>query len=91
MLTAIASDIALMLQDFGQAVTVKGVSVQAVFDNGYAAELGMDGLGPRLTLATADAATVAQGDAVVVGSTSYTVASVEPDGTGVTVLRLQEA
>lgn len=77
--------------EFARTVTLKGVEVQAVFDNGYSAELGMDGLGPRLTLASADCATVVQGDTAVIGSVNYTVAAVEPDGTGVTLLRLQEA
>jgi hypothetical protein len=91
MLTAFASDVALMLKDFGQSITLNGSTVQAIFDNAYTGMLGMESSGPALTVASSDVAGVEQGHAVVVGSANYTVVTVEPDGTGVTVLRLQEA
>ena len=91
MLGCVASDIALMFKDFGVAATVKGTAVTGIFDAAYTEEFGMAGTGPVLRIASADVPTVAQGDAVAVGSANYTVAAVEPDGTGVTLLRLQEA
>lgn len=80
-----------MLSEAGQSITLKGVMCQAIFDNGYASSLGMDGAGPAITLASGDAAEVGQGDAVVIGGVNYSVVTVEPDGTGMTVIRLQEA
>jgi hypothetical protein len=80
-----------ILTEAGVSATVKGTAVTGIFDAGYTEEFGMAGTGPVLRIASADVPTVAQGDAVAVGSTNYTVAAVEPDGTGVTLLRLQEA
>jgi hypothetical protein len=71
--------------------TVGGVSVAALFDNEYAAAFDIDGSGPALTVASASVPSAAQGDAVVVGGVSYTVAAIRPDGTGASVLRLLEA
>jgi hypothetical protein len=75
--------------------TVGGVEVDALFDNGYAAALGIEGSAPSLTAASSSAvSSAAHGTTVVVGGVSYTVTGVEPDGTGddgMTVLRLQEA
>ncbi|MFQ5472674.1 MAG: hypothetical protein ACE5FA_07305 [Dehalococcoidia bacterium] len=44
--------------------------------------------GPQLTCVSADVSAVVRGDLVVIGSTSYAVKEPEPDGTGMTVLRL---
>ena len=70
--------------------TVGGASVGALFDNGYASALDIAGSGPRITLPTASASSAALGDALTAGGVSYTIAGVEADGSGVTVLRLQE-
>lgn len=70
--------------------TVGGSSVGALFDNGFASALDIAGSGPRITLPTASAPSAALGDAVTVSGVSYTIAGVESDGTGITVLRLQE-
>lgn len=68
-----------------------GAAVPVIFDNGYSAALGMEGSGPMLQALDADVSAIVQGNAVAIGSTNYTVVTVEPDGTGVTVIRLQEA
>lgn len=77
--------------DFGVDATVGGVSVRGIFDDAYADPLGIGGSSPVLLLAATAAPLAAQGDAVVVGSASYTIGAVEPDGTGMTRLRLVEA
>jgi hypothetical protein len=92
MTPALAADLAALFSDFGVPATVGGVAVTAIFDNNYAEALGYTaGAKPMLLLATAGVPDVAAGDAVVVGSVSYTVAGIEPDGTGLTVLRLESA
>jgi len=46
---------------------------------------------PMATCRAQDVAGIEQGDSVTVAGTSYSVADVQPDGTGVVVLILQEA
>lgn len=72
-------------------VTVGGVSVAGIFDDAYLDPLGIAGSQPSLLCASADVSTAAQGTAVVVNAVSYTVGSIQPDGSGMTRLLLQEA
>lgn len=79
--------------EFATAVTVDGNAVDAIFDNAYV-EVGFDGVsvesvGPVLHCTTADVSTAVQGTAAVVNAVNYTVAEVQPDGTGMTLLRLR--
>ena len=70
--------------------TVAGVVVAGIFDNSYADIYSMDGLAPSMQCATSDVSTAMRGTAVVVNSVSYTVAGIEPDGTGMTRLVLEK-
>lgn len=71
--------------------TVGGVPVGGLFDDAYLDPLGMSGSQPALLCASADVSTAIHGTAVVVDLVNYTVASIQPDGTGMTRLLLQEA
>lgn len=89
------ADRAAFFADFGEddTITVDGNPVNAQFDNVYV-EVGLDGVtvesvGPVLLCRTIDVSAVVQGDAAVVNSVNYTVAEVQPDGTGMTLLRLR--
>lgn len=89
-------DASVFFSDFGQAITVAGQAVQAVFDNGYilgqAGPFGGMGVAtsqPRLTCATAALPANPVGAAVVVGSATYQVAEHQPDGTGISLLLLE--
>ena len=78
----------------GQTVTGIGGSFAAIFDNGYAGNLGdpvVEGTNPTLAARTSDLANVDKGDTVTVASTSYKVARLEPDGTGMTTVILKRA
>ncbi len=79
--------------EFATSVTVGGVAVPAIFDNGYAlgsvGGFGMASTQPAITLATANVPAAPEGQAVVVNSVAYLVASHEPDGTGVSRLLLE--
>jgi hypothetical protein len=87
---AFAEDFAVYFTDFAQAVTVGGVSTHGIFDNASLAALGLvAGTNPVLVVKTASVPAVAQGDAVVIGATSYTVSGIKPDGTGITTLELE--
>ncbi len=89
---AFVEDFAPMFADFGTAAVVGGVSLSGIFDNDYAIAMGFASGGtPVLLIFSAAAPSVAVGNAVTVGAVSYTVVAVEPDGTGMTALRLQEA
>lgn len=78
-------------EDFGVAVSVRGRTLHAIFDAQYQEQLGVSGSGPALTCATEHVADVRRDEVVTVGADSYRVVAVEPDGTGITVLRLQRA
>lgn len=85
-------DLAPFFADFGVSVTIGGVAGIGIFDNAYAQALGFTaGTSPVLIVKAADVPAVAQGDAVVVATLNFTVAGIEPDGTGLALLRLQEA
>jgi len=74
--------------DFGIDATVAGVQILGVFDKAYQERFGVvSGSAPVLIVPSTVNAT--EGDAVVVSGNSYKVASVEPDGTGLTVLVLR--
>jgi hypothetical protein len=78
--------------DFAVAATLNGASVVGIFDNAYFEPLGGDvqGAQPVFTLPTSLASSAAHGQALVIGSTTYKVRGVEPDGTGITMLRLEK-
>lgn len=76
--------------EFATAATLGGVAVTGIFDNGYMQDpYGGSASQPVFTLATSAAPSNSVGSALVVGSTTYTVAEMMPDGTGITVLRLR--
>lgn len=71
-----------------------GAAFGGIFEAEYIEPLGMSGAQPSLECLSADVSTAAHGSAVVVTyhevATSYTVAAIKPDGTGMTRLLLQE-
>lgn len=71
--------------------TVSGTPVGVLFSNGYGSALGMAGSAPAILAQAADVSGVARGAAVTVDGTAYTVASIEPDGSGHTRLLLDKA
>jgi hypothetical protein len=77
--------------DFAIDVTVNGLPARGIFDNGFAAAFNgmIDGTSPVLHLLSA--VPVSRGDTVIISAASYTVTGIEPDGTGVTQLRLDKA
>lgn len=79
----------LSTADFAIAVTIGGSPVNAIFDDAYQDDLEVEGSVPTLWCKTAALPAIAHGTAVVVNSVSYRISGIQPDGTGVTVLRLQ--
>lgn len=74
--------------DFGATATKSGVAVAGIFDNAYDSAFDMiAGTGPVFRCATSSG--VARGNTLVINGTSYTVTVAEPDGTGMTLCRLE--
>lgn len=67
-------------------------TVPVIFDNSYGDAFSglVGGQQPTAQGAAADFAGVANDDSLVIGGAEYIVTNVEPDGTGMVVLRLRE-
>lgn len=80
--------------DFASNAIWNGKTIQIIFDNEYVAQLTGEvpvaSASPRATCRTADVEDAVQGDRLKVGTVTYNVIGVEPDGTGVTVLVLSK-
>lgn len=68
---------------------IAGSEVRAKFDARYLDALGVETAGPALTVASADLPEVTHATAVTVDGVAYRVIGIQPDGTGLTVLRLE--
>jgi hypothetical protein len=80
--------------EFADAATLDGAAVVGIFDGDYVDLLNgtAEGSGPAFTLQTDDAVCAHGSDLIITtgrGTGSYKVRIIEPDGTGVTVLRLE--
>lgn len=84
-------NLATFFADFGVNATLGGVAVRGVFDNGFvdAGGLGAYGTAPVFTCPTAVLAGVAVGGAATIQGTDYTIVGIEPDGTGMSLVRLE--
>lgn len=79
--------------EFASDATLGGVAVRGVFDNSsqtFEAGPGVFSTGPVFLLPSADVPVNATQLALVIGADTWSVVEVEPDGTGVTVLRLRK-
>lgn len=88
------NDISALLADFGVTATLAdGRRITGIFDADYVGvgDIPVESSGPAFTLASADVTgnEIAIGSALTIEGDDYTVRSVQPDGTGVTVLRLE--
>lgn len=85
-------DLAPYFADFGTVATVSGVGdVTGIFDTPFAGSFGdlVGDTSPTFTAATADVSAVVVGTSLTINATGYTVARIEPDGTGITRLVLK--
>lgn len=77
--------------EFAVEAVVGGVAVTSLFDDEYAEEDEMEGHDPRLTCKSADLpSSLTHGTEVSIEDRAFIVRGIRPDGTGVTVLDLQE-
>lgn len=81
------------VSELASSVTLNGVSVAAIFDNGYSAGavgiMGVASTQPALSVATSLVPTNPVGLNAVVNGITYTIAAHEPDGTGISALYLE--
>jgi high-affinity K+ transport system ATPase subunit B len=80
-----------MLQALGEEITVGGTAVWAIVDNEYVEALSVTGTQPVATCRSSDVTGVTRATTVVRGGVTYRVANIEPDGTGMTLLRLERS
>ena len=88
------------VDDFGTAATYtpsggSSTTVNGIFDNEFfeADAGGMVAVAiqqPRFQCRTSDVSAAAEGDAITINSVAYIIRVVQPDGTGVTTLVLEE-
>lgn len=78
------------LFDSGETCTIAGVAQVGIFDKAFMESMGIvSGNHPVLLIQDTALGSAAEGSAVVIRSTTYSIAAIEPDGTGMTTLRLE--
>lgn len=89
---AFAEDITAFFKaaDFAVDVVYSGTTYQGIFDAEYADENLMAGSLPMATMSTSDASNIPVDGAVTISGTIYLVREKHQDGTGVTMLILEE-
>lgn len=81
---------AALAQLSNATATIGAVSFDVIFRNSYGEALGFIGGGsPQIACASARVSGVAKNTAVSVDGVAYLVAEIDPDGTGITVLKLE--
>ena len=75
----------------GSTATVNGIFDNEFFEVEAGGEIAVAMEQPRFTCRTSDVSTAAEGDSITINSIAYTVRVVQSDGTGVTVLVLEES
>jgi hypothetical protein len=74
----------------GSPVTVNGIFDNEFFEADAGGTVAVAIQQPRFQCRTSDVASAAEGDAITINSVSYIIRVVQPDGTGVTTLVLEE-
>ena len=85
----------MMAEDeFSVAAKIGGVSCFVIYDRPYlsqdAGEMSIQGATPVAYVRDADVGAVAVDDSVTIDGSTFTVRGIEPDGTGVTILVLED-
>lgn len=75
---------------FAENATIGAATVTVIFDNAAADPFGIvAGTHPEALAISTEVASVAVGDTITLRSITYTVAEIQPDGTGLTRLMLK--
>lgn len=85
-------DTFLNAADFAETALLGATPILGIFDNAYAAGFDVAGSAPIFTCKSSDATAITPGTSTLtIRSSSYLVLGVEADGTGLSIVRLQEA
>ena len=80
----------LSTDDFATTATIAGSPVLGIFDDEYGEVLDIEGTVPVFLCRTSDVAAVAHGTTVTINAVAYTARGKQPDGTGMTLVILEE-
>jgi hypothetical protein len=75
---------------FAVVGTHSGTGYNGIFDNEYAGDGVMAGTIPIFTLSSSDASNMTEGDQITINAVVYLIREKQQDGTGVTILVLEE-
>ena len=81
-------NLAPFFTDFAIPATVRGRQIAVIFDEQYIDVLGTESGQPAATCESALVEDVEQDDELQLNGRTFRIIGVQPDGTGVTVLRL---
>lgn len=85
-------DTFLSTSDFAETALSGAVPIVGIFDNAYGSAYDVAGSTPTFTCKSSDATGLNPGTSTLtIRSSSYLVVGVEDDGTGLALVRLQEA
>lgn len=83
----------LRTEDFGTAAVYSGSgeTINGILDTEYEEPMGrVQAYKPVFTCRTSDVASASHGQTLTIGATVYKIRGVEPDGTGITLLKLEK-
>lgn len=66
------------------------VAISVIFDTDFLASLGIETNKPTALCKSSDVASAVHGDTMVIGSTTYKIIGIQPDGTGITIVILSK-
>lgn len=84
----ISASVFFSVTDFAVPATIRGRQVPVIFDESYVDVLGAESGQPAATCESALVEDVEQDDELQLNGRTFRIIGVQPDGTGVTVLRL---
>ncbi len=79
------------LQEFAVVGFIQGKSISGIFDRQYVEYADIAGNNPTFLCPSEAASTAELGDEIRINKQPYTIAAIQPDGTGLTLLVLHEA
>jgi hypothetical protein len=90
---AFVEDFAPFFAEFGVDVTLGAATFKGIFDKANFAALGgfVDADAPQVLCTEADAGAATLGQAITVDGNAYIVRGAQNDGTGLTMLQLEDA
>jgi hypothetical protein len=80
-----------VVNEFAKLATIRGLAVSGIFDRQYVEYTDIAGNHPTFLCPSEQVSNIELGDEITINQKSYTIAAIQPDGTGLTLLVLHEA